>query len=140
MAELKIGNRTYRCDKMPATEGVRMAFRLSKAFAPIIKDLGDVHSLSNISERDALKALSEFLMNIDADDGTDLVVKLAESAEILSPQGAPEPVVFDAHFSGNVVDAVKVAVWVARVNFGDFFTDKRPGTSEGLPGLSQPTD
>lgn len=126
--EKKIGDRTFRADKMVATEAVTFMFRLGKAGAPLFASLQGV-SLASLmgpegNDGKTLEALSEFFQKLDPVESKALLIELCEKAEVQSPQGNYEPIVFDAHFSKNVMEAFTVAALVVQVNFADFFGGK----------------
>lgn len=126
--EKKIGKRTFRADKMVATEAVQYMFRIGKAGAPLLSGLQGISLKSLIDDGGndvkTLEILSEFFMKLDPVESRDLLIQLSEKAEIQGPQGNYEPVIFDIHFTENLMDAFQVAALVAQVNFADFFGGK----------------
>ena len=123
MAEKKIGKNTFSCDKMPATEATEWAFRLGRAAAPLLDKIGSIVKDAQKGDTDdaTLKALANFLAQLNPAEGRTIVVSMAEKAQVKQPQGHFEPVVFDAVFNDNLLEAFQVAAWVIQVNFKDFF-------------------
>jgi len=119
MAEKKIGNRSFRCEKMPADEGVLYSFRIGKLASPLI---GQIQNLVSGVDEVALTALAEFLQSLDPVEGQEIVMKMAGMAEVKSSESQPyEPVIFNITFQDDLLEAFQVAAWVIMVNFGGFF-------------------
>lgn len=130
MAEKKIGKRTFRCDKLPASESVGLAFRLGTIAAPLLENFasGGFSFSSLMGDSDeaqsqrALAAIAKFLTSIDPKEGQELLIELAEKASLKQPGGNYEPVIFDSAFAGeHLADSIQVAAWVIQVNLSDFF-------------------
>lgn len=127
MAEKKIGSRTYRAEKMPATEATRNLIVLTKIVGPGMAAL--TKALSQAEEkRDmaALEAVAAILMNSNADDLTAFVVEMAEKAQVKENGGSYESVIFDLHMS-DLVEAFQVVAFVLQVNYASFFGGKLGG-------------
>ena len=126
--EKKIGDKTYRVDKMTATVATQYMFRIGKAAAPLLPALKGINIASLMGpqgdDSKTLEMIAGFLKGLDPVEGQSLLVELCEKAEVQGPQGNYEPVIFDVAFSGNVMDAFKVAGLVVQVNFSDFFGGK----------------
>lgn len=120
--ERKIGDRTYSCVKMPADQATFYAFRLGGLAAPLMENL---NTLTGGSGDDGIfKAIGKFLTTLDPKESQGLIIELCQMAKVTArSSGAYEPVVFNATFSDNVLNAFKVAAFVIEVNFADFFAE-----------------
>lgn len=124
MAEKRIGDRTFRAEKLPARAALNLQLRLAKVLGPAFARLAEIVKIEDEAERDArtLEALGSFLAATDADEVERLVVELSEKARVsVGTGGAYEPVIFDHHFSDDLLTAWQVAMFVVQVNFADFF-------------------
>lgn len=123
MPEKKIGSRTYRAEKMPATEGTRKLIKLTKMLGPALPKLSSIMNESE-NERDAkaLSAISDLLMASDADELTDFIVSIAEKAEV-KDGSVYDGVIYDLHLS-DLGEAFQVVAFVLQVNYRDFFGGK----------------
>lgn len=130
MADKKFGQRTFRCNKLPASESVGLAFRLGKLAAPLLENFASgglsfasiVGAGENAQGQKALGAIAKFLTSIDPKEGQALLIELAEKAQLQQPGGNFEPVIFDSAFAGeHIGDSIQVAAWVVQVNLSDFF-------------------
>ena len=129
--EKKIGQRTFRADKMVASVAVTYMFRVGKIAAPLIAGLKGVKLASLIDDKGVkgddsktLEMIAGFLSELDPVEGQKLVIELAEKAEVQQAAGHYEPVIFDAHFTDNVMDGFLVAALVIQANFSSFFGGK----------------
>lgn len=123
MPERKIGTRTFKVEKLPASRAIRTLAKLTKMVGPGIDRLqkaiaGDPKKMDG----DILPAIAAIIAGSDPDTLTDFVTELAETAEVkLDRGGSYDPVVLDLHFSDNLMEAITVVAWVLEVNFRDFF-------------------
>lgn len=124
MAEKKIGTRTFRAEKMPATEATRNLVRLTKIAGPGMAALTKALAEGE-AKRDgvALSAISEVLMKSDANTLTDFVVEMAEKAQVKENGGSYESVIYDIHFD-DLLEAFQVTAFVLQVNYAGFFGGK----------------
>ena len=122
MAEEIIAGREFRCEKLPASEALKLLGRVLKVAGPAIGAVQGALASGSEADRDAtlVKALGDLAAGADMDSAVRLVVDLS-SLSAVRVNGAFEPVVFDHHFAANLLDAFKVAAFVLRVQFGDFF-------------------
>lgn len=127
MAEKKIGTRTFRAEKMPATEATRNLVRLTKIVGPGMAALTQALTQDE-AKRDgaALEAIAAVLMNSDADTLTAFVVEMAEKAQVKENGGSYESVIYDMHFD-DLLEAFQVAAFVLQVNYASFFGGKLGG-------------
>ena len=132
MAEEIIAGREFRCEKLPASEALKLLGRVLKVAGPAI---GAILSMAGENEADlnagVVKALCDSAAGADMDSAVRLVIDLT-SLSAVRVNGAFEPVVFDHHFSGSLMDAFRVAAFVLRVQYADFFT-------AGMAAASQAT-
>lgn len=142
MGEKKIGSRTFRADKLPATKAVDLMFRLGKIVGPALGQLATLSTnelkssatMPNPNDTDTKSAQRERVLSIvgslfgqlEPAVAQKLLVELTEHAEVQLPQGNYDKVIFDAVFEENVMDAFQVAAFVVQVNFGDFLTAAQP--------------
>lgn len=146
MADKKFGQRTFRCNKLPASESVGLAFRLGSLAAPLLESFssGGFSFTSLAAKGDdakgqkALVAIAKFLSSVDPKEGQALLIELAEKAQLQQPGGNFEPVIFDSAFANeHIGDSIQVAAWVVQVNLADFFKgvplNNRNGTAK-MPG------
>jgi len=129
--EKKIGQRTFRADKMVASVAVTYMFRIGKIAAPLLAGLKGVKIALLMDDggikgddTKTLEIIAGFLAELDPVEGQKLVIELAEKAEMMQPGGHYEPVIFDANFSENVMDGFLVAALVIQANFASFFGGK----------------
>jgi hypothetical protein len=126
MAERKIGGATYRVDQLPAKRSLILFARIGKLLGPGLPSL--VAAIANrtddeaASNEAAAKALSSILSDVEPEAFADFLEEIVELAEI-NENGKSVPVSFDGHFSGRMGDAVKVAAFVLKEQFGDFFPE-----------------
>ena len=124
MAEKKIGNLDFRCERFGARQQQRLLLRLGKLFGSAIADLQRaVVKEGDEAERDAaaLEVLGRLFSQGDIDEADALVVELSEAAQVREPNGTWEPIVFDHHFQGELLTGWQVAYFVIEVNFRGFF-------------------
>lgn len=120
MPEQKIGSRTFRAEKMPATEATRNLVRLTKIIGPAMPAFAG--AVAGEIGTTALTAASAALMKADADDLTSFLVEIAEKAEV-KENAAYERVIYDVHFD-DLLEAFQVVAFVLQVNYRDFFGGK----------------
>ena len=111
----KIGEYTYTCTQMNATDAIRMQFKIGKFIAdPLAK------VFVSDDESGKVKGLAELLKNIDDDDFYDIYIKLISSCFRVGKDGKGALVDIDADFSGNLKEAFLVFIFAFKVNFADF--------------------
>lgn len=139
MAEKTISGQTYRTDKLPATEAVRLLARISKLLGPALGELeGAIRAGDDTSRSTAgLRALSSMLEHADVDEVVNMVTDVVGCVSV-KVNGRYEPCVLDHHFDGDLVSAFKVVGWVLEVNYRDFFGafDRLPFPTMTPPGPS----
>lgn len=123
MAEKKIGSRTFRTEKMAAVEGTTLMFRLGKAAAPLL-DNPELLRGTELQDAAAIASIVKFLSSISPEEATYLIVTFCEKAQVKQEGGTFEPVVYDAHFANDLLEAFQVAAFVIQVNYADFFGDR----------------
>lgn len=116
MAEKKIGKDTFRVQPLPASRAVELGARLIRVAGPAIAELRDG------GEEAFARALSSLSRTMDPKEVTNLIVEMAEQAEI-SHEGSYMPVIFDQHFTGRLQDAFQLVAFVVQTEFGDFLSD-----------------
>jgi len=124
MPEQKIDDVTIRCEKLPAREAQRLLLRLGKMLGPALESVAYLQSVSGDEDVERVTAaiLGDVLAKADVDQADALLTQLIEAAQIKSVKsGGYEPIVFDHHFQDNLIGAWKVAGFVLKVNFADFF-------------------
>lgn len=122
MAEKKIGDSTYRCEKLKPLDAQRLLIRLGKIFGPSIHHLGTVLSIEEEAERDreTLRMIGEFFTTIDPDQAEAILVDLCKSAQVKQEKGGYDQVIFEHQFD-DLVEAWAVAAFVLETQFRDFF-------------------
>jgi tail assembly chaperone len=122
MPEKKIGSRTYKVEKLPATESTRTLLRLTKIIGPALPKLSEAIA----DDRDtgtALAAVADLLMNSDADKLTDFLVEIAEHAEVQTERGGSyDPVIYD--LIPDLMEGFQLVAFVLQVQYRDFFGGK----------------
>lgn len=127
MPETKIGSRTYRADKMPASEATRNLARLTKLIGPALPKLTGLMGKDEKARDGAtLSALADLIMSSDANEMTDFVVEMAEKAQVKEGAGY-ENVIYDVHFADDLLEAFQVVAFVLQVNYRSFFGGKLGG-------------
>ncbi len=123
--ERKIGNETFRVEKLPSTEGLKLLVRVTKILGPALRHLDRAFD-ANEGTRDgaALSAFAAIIETTDAQEFQDLVVSSAERAQIKTG-GRYEDVIFDIHFQGDLLKAFQVVIFVMEVQFKSFFDAAR---------------
>lgn len=125
MPEQKIDDVTVRCEKLPAREAQRLLLRLGKVLGPALDGIALLRSGVDEENLERVMAaiVNDVLARADVDEADSLITQLVESAQIKSATGGGyEAIVFDHHFQDNLAGAWKVAGFVLKVNFADFFT------------------
>lgn len=120
MPEQKIGNRTFRAEKIPATEATRNLIRLTKIIGPAMPALAGAVA-GDIGTK-ALEAIAQALMQADDKELTSFIIEMAEKAEV-KEDGGYISVIYDVHFD-NLLEAFQVVAFVLQVNYRDFFGGK----------------
>lgn len=120
MPEMKIGSRTFRAEKMPATEATRNLVRLTKIIGPAMPGLAG--AVAGDVGPQALSTIASTLLKTDANELTSFIVELAEKAEV-KEGAAYERVIYDIHFD-DLLEAFQVVAFVLQVNYRDFFGGK----------------
>ncbi|MCO5085156.1 MAG: hypothetical protein M9955_26280 [Rhizobiaceae bacterium] len=126
MPEKKIGTRTYRAEKMPATTATRNLIRLTKIVGPGMTDLAKTIAAADDATRGhaALAAIADILQSSTADELTAFLVEMAELAQVKENGGSYEGVIYDMHFANDLLEAFQVVAFVLQVNYRDFFGAK----------------
>lgn len=124
MAEKKFGQDTYKCEKVDATQGLRLLLRTIKLLGPASGIIGSLAEKDKgRSDAIALEALAEFFTKLDVDEAVAFVSELIGLC-----QCNREPAVFGVT-PQYLEEALPIAFWVLEVQFKDFL-------SGGIPGLS----
>lgn len=131
MPEKKIGTRTYRAEKMPATAATRNLIRLTKIVGPGLSKLQS--ALTGDGGSSALAAVSDVLSESGADDLTAFIVEIAEAAQVKENGGSYDQVIYDLHFADNLIEAFQVVAFVLQVNYRDFFGAKLGSVLKASP-------
>jgi len=121
MPDIKINGREFRAQKLPAREGTRNLFQLTKLIGPALSKLGPLVAAKDSEDAQgaaALEAVADLMKASDPDELTDFIVKLAQTAEVKTPNGSYDPVVFDLL---SMSEGFLVFVFILRVNYADFF-------------------
>lgn len=121
MAERKINNDTFKVEKLAATASLSLLVRLTKILGPGLAALNNVFDADE-GKRDAaaLAALASVVEKTDPVEFQRLVIEVTETAQIRL-NNSYEPVIFDHHFTGDLLTAFKVFVFALEVNFKSFF-------------------
>lgn len=143
MPEKKIGNRTFRANKLNAVDSSKLLMRLGKVFGPGLKDIGKVFTARQAGDKAAeseaiLESVMRLMAENDADEVVELIGDVLASAEVMTPGQPYEPCRFSMHFDDNILDAYRVAAFVLEVNYVDFLG----GALEGAltPSETAPTE
>lgn len=153
MGEKKIGSRTFRANKLPATTAVDLMFRLGKIVGPALGSLATMSvtelkttganivsmpkpddsnedglaAAASAAQRErVLSVVGNLFGQLEPATSQKLLVELCEHAQVQMPQGNYDQIIFDAVFSDNILDAFQVAAFVVQVNFGDFLAAGQP--------------
>lgn len=111
-AEKKFGTRVFRCDKVPAVDGLKLLKRCSAILGP--------DGLAAIRDGvDGKRASEEFLVLATSPtvDATELSALLTDLTSLCTVKG--DPCIIDVHIEG-MGQLVEVAFWVMEVQFKDF--------------------
>lgn len=127
-AERKIRQHVFRCDKVPAVDGIKLFKRCSAMLGP--------EGLAAV--RDGLNdkaALEEFLVlatspSVDADDLTKLMSDLVSLCTVKG-----DPCVVGVH-TQEIEHLVEVAFWVMEVQFKDFLAVALASSESGKSGAA----
>lgn len=120
MAEKKIGDRTYRADKLDALNGFELFLRIGKLVGPSLGDF--LAAFKGRDDEAMLKALGSLMVGADVAETKALLVALVEKAEAKVPGGGYEKVVWGHHVGDDLATAMMVAAFVMGVNFRDFLS------------------
>lgn len=133
MAEKKFGGRVFKVTPLLATDAVVLQARLMKAAGPAIERVGEVlGGMSKDATEEtkaranaaAIAAFADIFGRNDPHELAALLKALVETAQIQRPSGY-DKVDFDGDFTDAKGDILPVAVWVAKEQFGDFFSGLR---------------
>lgn len=125
MSEKKIGNRTFKVDKLLATQALLLQARVFKILGPGIAKMSEIlrnrddHSGMNAA---ALAALADVLAATEPEALTVLLKDLVQIAKIKRPSGSYDPCDLDGDFTEYPQDIYPVVLFVLREQLGDFFT------------------
>lgn len=130
MAEQNINDRTFKVQRMLATQALILQGRLLKAFGPAIAKLGDLLKSKSDEENGttpaAMAALGEVFARLDPHEYASLVGDIIRVAQIRRANGVYMPADLDGDFSETPRDIIPVVMFVLKEQYGDFF--------KGLPG------
>ncbi|TQI72907.1 hypothetical protein FHT98_0627 [Bosea sp. AK1] len=123
MSEIKIGNRTFKCEPLPATEALALAGRFMKFVAPVIPMLGVI--AEEEGESLSLKGVQVDAEFWDKLSGTIIAYDFGATIALASDLARTcrvdnEPVVVDANLQ-DPGELIEVASWAATVQFESFF-------------------
>lgn len=140
MPEKKINSDTFKFEKLTAIASLSLLTRLTKMIGP---GLGMIAGIFDINEekRDGalMGALAAIVERTDADAFQKMIVEVTEYAQI-KMNGVYEPVVFDHHFSSDLMQGFKVFIWVLEENFKSFFEGlKESPMASRMSGLRPPS-
>lgn len=116
-AERKIGATVYRCEKLPAEQGLDLFLRVTKLFR-VMPDL-----LGSIVAKDASKvAISTFMAvvlsdELDRDEAKRLLIELVQTCQVGS-----DPCIVGVK-PADMSDVVKVAWFAMEAQFKDFLAE-----------------
>jgi hypothetical protein len=122
--ERKIGNVVYRCDKLPASDGLKMFSRVTRLFR---EDPGMISSIAFSGAEKRAPAAFLRIALMDEGDGEsihDLLVDLAQ----LCTDGKDQCVV--GVKPAQMEDLIQVAWFAMEVNFKDFLSASMEGVLE----------
>lgn len=129
MAEKIINGRTFKVQRMLATQALILQGRLLKAFGPAISKLGELLKArddENGQAQAAMGALGEVFARLDPYEYAGLVGDIIKVAQIQRANGQYMPADLDGDFSESPGDILPIVFMVLQEQFGDFF--------KGLPG------
>jgi len=117
--ERKIGNVVYRCDKLPASDGLKMFMRVTSFFKAAPDMMASIASAN--ANKVAISAFLGLVLSVDAstdetDKHHDLLVDLAQ----LCTDGKDQCVV--GVKPAGIEDLIQVAWFAMEVNFKDFLS------------------
>ena len=112
--ERKIGAHVYRCDKLPASEGLKLFLRVTRFFTAAPAMMASVATGS--ADKQAMSAFVTIALSdaLIADEAHDLLVELAQNCRV----GA-DPCIVGVKPAG-LDDLIQVAWFAMEVNFRDF--------------------
>jgi hypothetical protein len=121
MAERKIGDLTFRVEKLPSTEALRLLTRLTKILGPALRYLDGAFDADE-GRRDTatLAAIASIVETVEEATFNSLVVEAAEMAQV-NWNGAYEDVIVDTHLRDDLLTVFKVAIFALEVQFKGFF-------------------
>ena len=134
MSERKINGRTFRVDRLLATQALVLQARIAKTVGPAVDKLPAMFAgrarpgveLSAEAEGNsnaaAIAAFAAIFTNNESTAVAALVSDIVSIAQIQGSNGAYTPVDFDRDFTESLADIVPVAIFVLQEQFGDFFT------------------
>ncbi|WP_406858490.1 phage tail assembly chaperone [Alsobacter sp. KACC 23698] len=116
MAEKKIANRTYRYDRMPADQGLRMLLRLLKVLGPA-RGIIEAIAESDEAERDAkaMSAIGDFIGEMDSDAVYSIVMDMVKQVRVDGELAVPGVM--------DLQELLQVAMFALQTEFGSFFAD-----------------
>lgn len=131
-AERKIGERTFRYERMSADQGLKMLLRLMKVLGPA-KGLIEAIAAEDEASRDALGmvAMVEFIENMDQAAVYDLIIDMASRCDVNDPQQQH----WDKALPGvlELNELIQVAMFALQSEFGSFFADGAGSVLRKMP-------
>lgn len=133
MAERKFGDRTYRCEAMPATKAIELLAdltriasqgtgRLPAMLLGLEEEAAGIEGGAESAEVAMLAAIGDVLRQNESSYVRELVERIVSSAEVKFPSGYGR-VSLDEEFTGRIESILPVARWVLEVNFAGFFAE-----------------
>lgn len=131
MAEKKINGRTFKVDKMLATEALVLQARVVKIAGPALEKLGVIMQGQGsdktpeqkaASDAAALTAIVQVFAQADPVQLVDLLRDIVAVAHIRRPSGNYDPCDIDGDFTENQGDIFPVVLFVLQEQFSSFFS------------------
>lgn len=131
MAEKKIGERTFRCSPMLATDAIKLQVRLVKFLGGAVERLPEIVQGASKGATDAQRAqanakaigmLVDLIGKSDPDEIARLMSDVIGIAQIRRESGEYHDADIDGDFVGRPGDMFEVMLWVLQEQIGPFFS------------------
>lgn len=129
MAEKKINGRTFKVERLLATQALAMWHRLIKVAGPAWENfrakLATAGTMTEIDQMGvAIQAMVDVVSNSTSEEAVELIRDIVQQAMIKRPSGSYEVCDLDGDFTDHLADIMEVATFVLMENFSDFLPGK----------------
>lgn len=122
MAEKQIGGLTYRCQRLPADKGLRLALRCLKIAGPALPHV--LTALKGQTGAAGLHAIADMIIATDTDEAHGFITDFVSLCEV-QEDGQYIQVVPGHHFGDDIADLLECFIFALEAQLSDFFTDVR---------------